>query len=508
MLIKRAFDPGTPLLDMSPDRHSATISEGDWVVREGDQEYFYVIQYLLRIENTYGRAETNELPNYIDLTVPDETGEIPVEQPSPSPDPVLPPLPPVPTDPPVNEIRAQNDMYSVQPGVAFTAGVLNNDDRTGYTRVVSCENIVGNGTCVISADEQKIIYTAEPDDEGTVAVVRYRIDDTSGNPITQPTADVEFDVAYQPMKLLLSGVLAGDVATAVAAGWLHGFTIFNTPGNTVAPFLTEIAAVGREGRVNLSDDWFDGANALSAFGLSEAAAINADSSNLIGIAYASEVGISDPDYAVRMNNLVAAIDRDELVGAYFQNPTSRDHFSRLWYPFQDPSGVAALGQLKRREHDGSLFPLDDFVGHVPQKTTSRLPVAGIKTGHCFIEAYGEPHGNPAFTFNPVGPAAAYSGSTDEIYGVENTSPDRFWFRAGRGHIWHQLWDLHRLNLIQCSIYTYRQAWASGTMDTFNPDLWADLKLACAAYVAGPAAVVNNWDASYRARNPDLVVAAS
>ncbi|GAG38074.1 unnamed protein product, partial [marine sediment metagenome] len=243
--------------------HSATISEGDWVVREGDQEYFYVIQYLLRVENTYGRAETNELPNYIDLTVPDETGEIPVAQPPPATDPVLPPTPPIPTEPPVNVIRALNDFYSVQPGVAFNAAVLNNDDASSSTVIVSCTNLVGNGTCVISADEKKLIYTAEPDDEGTVAVVRYQIDDSSGDPITQLTADVEFDVAYQPMKLLLSGVLAGDVATAVAAGWLHGFTIFNTPGNTVAPFLTEIASAGREGRVNLSDDWFDGANDLS-----------------------------------------------------------------------------------------------------------------------------------------------------------------------------------------------------------------------------------------------------
>lgn len=81
MLIKRAFDPGTPLLDMSPDGHSATISEGDWVVREGDQEYFYVVQYLLRVEGTYGRAETNELPSYIDLTIPGPGGVIPTSQP-------------------------------------------------------------------------------------------------------------------------------------------------------------------------------------------------------------------------------------------------------------------------------------------------------------------------------------------------------------------------------------------------------------------------------------------
>jgi hypothetical protein len=75
MLVKRAFDPGTPLLGIAPDRHLGTIAEEDWTLREGDQEWMYVVRYLIKTESDYGRGEQNALPSYIDLSQSNETSQ-------------------------------------------------------------------------------------------------------------------------------------------------------------------------------------------------------------------------------------------------------------------------------------------------------------------------------------------------------------------------------------------------------------------------------------------------
>jgi len=60
-LIKAAFDPGTPLFDLSPDRHECTLAGGDWIIRQSDQEWMGLVSYTIRMESTYNRGLT-ELP--------------------------------------------------------------------------------------------------------------------------------------------------------------------------------------------------------------------------------------------------------------------------------------------------------------------------------------------------------------------------------------------------------------------------------------------------------------
>ena len=51
--IMGAFDPGTDRLDLAPDVHLTTVAQGDFHVREGDDEWLWVVQYLIRLDATY-----------------------------------------------------------------------------------------------------------------------------------------------------------------------------------------------------------------------------------------------------------------------------------------------------------------------------------------------------------------------------------------------------------------------------------------------------------------------
>lgn len=56
--IKLAFDPGNDFLQLSPDCHLCTLADGDFPIREGDEEWVWVVQYRIRLDATYLRGES------------------------------------------------------------------------------------------------------------------------------------------------------------------------------------------------------------------------------------------------------------------------------------------------------------------------------------------------------------------------------------------------------------------------------------------------------------------
>jgi hypothetical protein len=51
--IRRYFDPEAEPLEMLPDKHIQTIPDGDYSLREGDDEEIIVLPYLIQVDATY-----------------------------------------------------------------------------------------------------------------------------------------------------------------------------------------------------------------------------------------------------------------------------------------------------------------------------------------------------------------------------------------------------------------------------------------------------------------------
>ena len=57
--MKAAYDPGTPKLNIAPDAHDVTIADGDYLIREGDEEWMAVLMYRIRFEAYFNHCLAN-----------------------------------------------------------------------------------------------------------------------------------------------------------------------------------------------------------------------------------------------------------------------------------------------------------------------------------------------------------------------------------------------------------------------------------------------------------------